>query len=306
MAHDILIVDDEADIRGLMKGILEDEGFQVREAATSAAALQGVETRRPSLVLLDIWLGGELDGLGILKEIKRDHPTVPVLMMSGHGTIEVAVSAIKIGAYDFIEKPFKSDRLLLLIERAIEAARLKRENEELRLRAGNDVDLIGDSSALRDVIHGIERVAPANSRVLITGPAGAGKEVAARMIHVRSRRSSGPFVVLNCATLGPERFEEELFGVEGEGAGGGESRRRPGSERFTPAPCWTKSPTRRPRPRAKSSACCKNRFSPASGAASRCKWTSACARPRPATWPTRSRPRDCARICSTASTSCRW
>ncbi|MEK7820976.1 MAG: sigma-54 dependent transcriptional regulator [Pseudomonadota bacterium] len=229
MAHDILIVDDEADIRGLVKGILEDEGFQVREAATSAAALQGVETRRPSLVLLDIWLqGSELDGLGILKEIKRDHPAVPVLMMSGHGTIEVAVSAIKIGAYDFIEKPFKSDRLLLLIERAIEAARLKRENEELRLRAGNDVDLIGDSSALRDVIHGIERVAPANSRVLITGPAGAGKEVAARMIHVRSRRSSGPFVVLNCATLGPERFEEELFGVEGEGAGGGESRRRPG------------------------------------------------------------------------------
>ena len=229
MAHDILIVDDEADIRTLVKGILTDEGFQVREAATSAAALQSVETRRPSLVLLDIWLqGSQMDGLGILKEIKRDHPAVPVLMMSGHGTIEVAVSAIKIGAYDFIEKPFKADRLLFLIERAIEATRLKRENEELRLRAGNDAELIGDSPALRDVLQVIERVAPANSRVLITGPAGAGKEVAARMIHARSRRADGPFVVLNCATLGPERFEEELFGVEGEGAGGNGSHRRPG------------------------------------------------------------------------------
>ncbi len=229
MAHDILIVDDEADIRALVKGILEDEGFQVREAANSAAALQSVETRRPNLVLLDIWLqGSALDGLGILKEIKRDHPAVPVLMMSGHGTIEVAVAAIKIGAYDFIEKPFKADRLLFLIERAIEAARLRRENAELRLRAGNDAALIGDSQALRDVILVIERVAPANSRVLITGPAGAGKEVAARMIHARSRRADGPFVVLNCAALGPERFEEELFGVEGEGAGENGKSRRPG------------------------------------------------------------------------------
>jgi two-component system nitrogen regulation response regulator NtrX len=229
MAHDILIVDDEADIRGLVAGILEDEGYQVREAATSAAALQGVETRRPSLVLLDIWLqGSDMDGLGVLKEIKRDHPMVPVVIMSGHGTIEIAVSAIKLGAYDFIEKPFKADRLLLAVERAIEAARLRREIEELRLRAGVEAELIGQSAAIRDVLQAIERVAPANSRVLVTGPAGSGKEVAARMIHARSRRAGGPFVVLNCATLRPEHFEEELFGVEGEVAAGGEGRLRHG------------------------------------------------------------------------------
>ncbi|MEK7244912.1 MAG: sigma-54 dependent transcriptional regulator, partial [Pseudomonadota bacterium] len=229
MAHDILVVDDEADIRGLVSGILVDEGFQVREAATSAAAMQSVETRRPSLVLLDIWLqGSDLDGLGILKEIKRDHPMVPVLMMSGHGTIEVAVSAIKLGAYDFIEKPFKADRLLLAVDRAIHAARLQRENEELRLRAGIEAELTGESHAIREVLQAIGRVAPANSRVLIAGPAGSGKEVAARMIHARSRRSDGPFVVLNCATLRPEYFEEELFGVEDAGAAGAEGRLRHG------------------------------------------------------------------------------
>lgn len=227
MAHEILVVDDEADIRGLVSGILEDEGYQVREAATSSAALQSVETRRPSLVLLDIWLqGSDMDGLGVLKEIKRDHPTVPVVIMSGHGTIEVAVSAIKLGAYDFIEKPFKADRLLLAAERTIEAAQLRREVEELRLRAGTTAELIGQSSAIREVLQAIERVAPANSRVLVTGPAGSGKEVAARMIHARSRRASGPFVVLNCATLRPEHFEEELFGIEG--ADGSDARLRHG------------------------------------------------------------------------------
>ena len=229
MAHDILIVDDEADIRSLVAGILEDEGYRVREAATSAAALQNVESRRPSLVLLDIWLqGSDMDGLGVLKEIKHDHPTVPVVMMSGHGTIEVAVSAIKLGAYDFIEKPFKADRLLLAVDRAVEAARLKREVEELRLRAGVEAELIGNSHAIHEVLQAIDRVAPANSRVLITGPAGSGKEVAARMIHARSRRSGGPFVVLNCATLRPEHFEEELFGVEGEGTAGKDGRSRHG------------------------------------------------------------------------------
>jgi two-component system nitrogen regulation response regulator NtrX len=217
MANEILIVDDEADIRSLVSGILEDEGYRVREAATSAAALQGVETRRPNLVLLDIWLqGSDMDGLGVLKEIKRGHPTVPVLIMSGHGTIEVAVSAIKLGAYDFIEKPFKADRLLLAVERAVEAARLKREVDELRLRSGAEAELIGQSPSIRDVLQAVDRVAPANSRVLITGPAGSGKEVAARMIHARSRRSGGPFVVLNCATLRPEHFEAELFGIEGQ------------------------------------------------------------------------------------------
>jgi two-component system nitrogen regulation response regulator NtrX len=223
MAHDILIVDDESDIRILTAGILEDEGYQVREAANSAQALATIETRRPSLMLLDIWLqGSELDGLGILKEVKRGHPALPVVMMSGHGTIETAVAAIKLGAYDFIEKPFKADRLILVIERAIEAARLKRENEELRLRAGPAHELVGRSSAVREVQQAIERVAPANSRVLISGPAGAGKEVVARLVHARSRRADGPFVVLNCATMQPERMEVELFGTE---AGDGNPRK---------------------------------------------------------------------------------
>ena len=221
MAHDILIVDDEADIRMLTSGILEDEGYEAREAADSTAALAGIEARRPSLVLLDIWLqGSELDGLGILEAIKKDHPGVPVVMMSGHGTVETAVAAIKLGAYDFIEKPFKVDRLVLVVERAIEAASLRREIEELRLRAGPDSELIGRSSAINHVRQAIERVAPTNSRVLITGLAGSGKEVVARMVHARSRRADGPFVVLNCATMQPERMEMELFGTEGPVDGG--------------------------------------------------------------------------------------
>jgi two-component system nitrogen regulation response regulator NtrX len=215
MAHDILIVDDEADIRVLTAGILEDEGYQTREAANSATALAAVETRRPSLVLLDIWLhGSDLDGLGILKVVKESHPTVPVVMMSGHGTIETAVAAIRDGAYDFIEKPFKADRMILVVERAIEAMRLRRENEELRLRAGAVDDLLGRSAAIAQVRQAIERVAPTNSRVLISGPPGSGKEVAARMLHLQSRRRQGPFVVVNCAILDPDRFEVELFGVE--------------------------------------------------------------------------------------------
>ena len=221
MAHDILIVDDEADIRVLTSGILQDEGYQTREAAGSEDALSAVEARRPNLVLLDIWLqGSELDGLGILKVLKKAHPTIPVLMMSGHGTIETAVSAIKDGAYDFIEKPFKADRLLLLVERAIEAERLRRENEELRLRAGTANELIGRSQVIREVKQAISRVAPANSRVMITGPAGSGKEVVARMLHAQSRRSNGPFVVVNCATMLPDRFEIELFGTEASEADG--------------------------------------------------------------------------------------
>ncbi len=229
MAHDILIVDDEADIRMLTSGILEDEGYEAREAADSTAALAGIEVRRPSLVLLDIWLqGSELDGLGILEAIKKDHPGVPVVMMSGHGTVETAVAAIKFGAYDFIEKPFKTDRLVLVVERAIEAASLRREIEELRLRAGPDTELIGRSSAINHVRQAIERVAPTNSRVLITGLAGSGKEVVARMVHARSGRADGPFVVLNCATMQPERMEVELFGTESP-ADGGDGPRKVGT-----------------------------------------------------------------------------
>jgi two-component system nitrogen regulation response regulator NtrX len=218
MAEDILIVDDEGDIRALVAGILNDEGFQTREAADSDATLAAVNFRRPGLVLLDIWLqGSSLDGMALLDVLKREHPLLPVVMMSGHGTIETAVQAIKLGAYDFIEKPFKADRMMLVVQRAIEAARLKRENEELRVRAGPVTELIGQSSVISHLRHAIDRVAPTNSRVLITGPAGSGKEVVARLIHLRSRRAEGPFVVVNCASMAPERMEIELFGVEGSG-----------------------------------------------------------------------------------------
>jgi two-component system nitrogen regulation response regulator NtrX len=215
MAHDILIVDDEPDIRALIEGILSDEGYAVRQAANSDQALAAFRVRRPSLVILDIWLqNSRLDGLGILAAMHTEEPRVPCVMISGHGTIETAVQAIQQGAYDFIEKPFKSDRLLLIVSRALEAARLRREVSELKLRAGAETELVGVSAAVAQLRQAIERVAPTGSRVLISGPAGAGKEVAARMLHARSRRADGPFVALNCATLAPGRFEEELFGVE--------------------------------------------------------------------------------------------
>jgi two-component system nitrogen regulation response regulator NtrX len=220
MAHDILIVDDEADIRMLIAGVLKDEGYATREAADSAQALAVIHARQPTLVILDIWLqGSELDGIEILRLLRTGMPSVPVVMISGHGTIETAVEAIKIGAYDFIEKPFKSDRLLLVVERAIEAALLRRENEELRLRAGGDLDLIGTSLLANQLRQQIEKAAPTGSRVLITGPPGAGKEVAGRLLHLRSRRAKGPFVPVNCATMRPERLEIELFGTESSNDG---------------------------------------------------------------------------------------
>ena len=215
MAHDILIVDDEADIRMLIAGVLKDEGHATREAADTAQTLAAIQARQPTLVILDIWLqGGGLEGIEILKQLRADMPSVPVVMISGHGTIETAVEAIKLGAYDFLEKPFKSDRLLLVVERAIEAAQLRRENEELRLRAGGDLDLVGISPAANQLRQQIDRVAPTGSRVLITGPPGSGKEVVGRLLHARSRRSKGPFVPVNCATMRPERLEIELFGTE--------------------------------------------------------------------------------------------
>lgn len=215
MAYDILIVDDEADIRMLTAGILEDEGYAPREAGSDTQALEAVRTRRPSLVLLDIWLqGSRLDGLGILKALKKDHPDLPVVMMSGHGTIETAVKALHDGAYDFIEKPFKTDRLLMSVERALETAVLKRENQELRSRGAVESELVGTSARLNQLRQAVEKVAPSNSRVLIYGPAGSGKEVAARHLHQQSRRAKGPFVVLNCATMEADKVESELFGVE--------------------------------------------------------------------------------------------
>jgi two-component system nitrogen regulation response regulator NtrX len=221
MAHDILIVDDEADIRALVVGILEDEGYSCREAGTDEAALAAIQARRPSLVLQDIWLmGSKLDGLGILSRIKQDHPDVPVVMMSGHGTIETAVAAIRDGAYDFIEKPFQADRMLLVVERAIEQARLKREIFDLKHRHGGALELVGSSAPIGQLRQQVEKVAPTGSRVLISGPPGAGKEVVARMLHAKSKRADGPFVVLNCAALNPDRMEIELFGTEHESSDG--------------------------------------------------------------------------------------
>ncbi|MCH8001784.1 MAG: sigma-54-dependent Fis family transcriptional regulator, partial [Proteobacteria bacterium] len=225
MARDILIVDDEADIRMLIAGILRDEGHGTREAADSDATLEALATRRPGLVILDIWLqNSRLDGLEVLNTIQREHPTVPVVVISGHGTIETAVRAIKLGAYDFVEKPFKADRLILVVERAIEAAKLRQENEELRVRVGPETELIGNSAPINQLRQAIGKVAPTGSRVLITGPAGTGKEVVARVLHEQSKRASGPFVVLNCATMNPERLELELFGceagIDGPGAPG--------------------------------------------------------------------------------------
>jgi two-component system nitrogen regulation response regulator NtrX len=215
MASEILVVDDEPDIRMLIDGILRDEGYETRQAGDSDATIAAFRARRPALVILDVWLqGSRLDGLGILAALHSEEPHVPVVMISGHGNIETAVAAIQHGAYDFIEKPFQADRLLLVVRRALEAAALARENAELRLRAGPETTLTGDSPAISQLRSLVERVAPTGSRVLISGQAGSGKEVTARMIHARSRRADGPFVMMNCATLNPSRFEEELFGLE--------------------------------------------------------------------------------------------
>lgn len=219
MALDVLIVDDEADIRELVAGVLEDEGFETRTAANSDQALDALDARRPSLVLLDVWLqGSRMDGLELLEEIKRRDTSIPVLIISGHGNIDTAVAAIRKGAADFIEKPFEADRLLHLVARATETDRLRRENEVLRARVGHEDELTGSSNVINGVRATIKKVAGTGSRVLITGPAGVGKEVAARMLHNWSTRADAAFVVLACARMDPHRVEEELFGVE-DGAG---------------------------------------------------------------------------------------
>jgi two-component system nitrogen regulation response regulator NtrX len=215
MTAEILIVDDEPEVRNAIAAILGDEGFEVRHASEGRAALVEIEARTPGVVLLDIWLeGSRLDGLEVLDQVRRSHPNLPEIVISGHGTIETAVTAIKKGAYDFLEKPFNADRLLVLIERALEAAGLKRENAELKLKLGDDRELIGKSPAIQQVRTAIQRVAATGSRVLITGPPGVGKEVVARLIHTSSKRADAPFVVINAATMAPERMEVELFGCE--------------------------------------------------------------------------------------------
>ncbi|MBK5911859.1 sigma-54-dependent Fis family transcriptional regulator [Rhodothalassium salexigens] len=218
MALDILVVDDEADICDLVSGILEDEGHQARTAANSQEASAEIVSRLPSLVILDIWLqDSEMDGLALLEWVKHEYPDLPVVMISGHGSVETAVASIKKGATDFIEKPFKSDHLLYVVERASEAERLRRENAELKRRAGLDLELLGQSSSINTLRQAINKVAPSNSRVLIQGPPGAGKEVAARLLHARSRRAQAPFVVAAAASIEPEGMEEALFGIEAGG-----------------------------------------------------------------------------------------
>ncbi|HTQ82368.1 MAG TPA: sigma-54 dependent transcriptional regulator [Pseudolabrys sp.] len=215
MAADILIVDDEADIRDLVAGILQDEGYAARSARNSDEALAAIAAQRPNLVFLDIWLqGSKLDGLQMLDAIKQEHPEMPVVMISGHGNIETAVAAIKRGAYDFIEKPFKADRLILVADRALETSRLKREVKQLKQLAPLPPTLIGRSAAISQLRQVIDKVAPTNSRILIVGPSGSGKELAARSIHQASTRASGPFVVVNAAAITPDRMEIELFGVD--------------------------------------------------------------------------------------------
>ncbi|ACM36524.1 MULTISPECIES: sigma-54-dependent transcriptional regulator [Rhizobium/Agrobacterium group] len=223
MASDILVVDDEEDIRDIVSGILSDEGHETRTAHDADSALAAISDRAPRLIFLDIWMhGSRLDGLALLDEIKARHPDLPVVMISGHGNVETAVSAIKRGAFDFIEKPFKADRLILIAERALENSKLKREVTELKRRTGDANELIGSSVAVSQLRQTIEKVAPTNSRIMIVGPSGSGKELVARMIHKRSARAAGPFVTLNAAAITPDRMEVALFGTEG---GPGQSRR---------------------------------------------------------------------------------
>jgi two-component system nitrogen regulation response regulator NtrX len=221
MAAEILIVDDEADIRDLVAGILQDEGYNARTARNSDDALASIVARRPNLIFLDIWLqGSKLDGLQLLDIFKQEHPEIPVVMISGHGNIETAVAAIKHGAYDFIEKPFKADRLVLVADRALETSRLKREVKQLKQMAPLPSTLIGRSAVISQLRQAVDRVAPTNSRVLIVGPSGAGKELAARTLHKLSGRANGPFIVINAAAITPDRMETELFGVESNGSEG--------------------------------------------------------------------------------------
>ncbi|WP_420139541.1 sigma-54-dependent transcriptional regulator [Sphingomonas sp.] len=215
MPLDILVVDDEADIRELVSGVLEDEGYRPRSASDADSTLAALAERRPSLVLLDVWLqGSRLDGLQLLGEIKRRDPTLPVIVFSGHGNIDTAVAAVRQGAVDFIEKPFESARLLHLVARATEADQLRRENATLRAQIGQEDELTGTSQAINHVRATLKRVAGTGSRVLIVGPAGAGKEVAARLLHNWSPRQRAPFIVVSAARMTPDRVEEELFGVE--------------------------------------------------------------------------------------------
>ncbi|MGB8623465.1 MAG: sigma-54 dependent transcriptional regulator, partial [Paracoccaceae bacterium] len=212
---DILIIDDERDIRELISDILKDEGFTTRLAGNSDECMAEINAEPPALMILDIWLkDSRMDGIDILSTVKRDNPDIPVVIISGHGNIEIAVAAIRQGAYDFIEKPFNIDQLLVVIRRAMETSRLRRENQELKRRDVASAEMIGSSSAFKALKSHLDKVTKSNGRVMLTGPAGSGKEVAARYIHANSNRSAGPFVTVNSASIEPERMEEVLFGRE--------------------------------------------------------------------------------------------
>ena len=217
---DILIVDDERDIRELISEILKDEGFTTRLAGNSDDAIAAIDAEPPALMILDIWLkDSRMDGIDILKTVKRENPDVPVVIISGHGNIEIAVAAIKQGAYDFIEKPFNIDQLLVVIRRAMEISRLRRENQTLKRQDGVQSEMIGASASFRTLISQLDKVTKSNGRVMLSGPAGSGKEVAARYIHANSNRASAPFVTVNCAGVTPDQMEEMLFGREGTDLG---------------------------------------------------------------------------------------
>jgi two-component system, NtrC family, nitrogen regulation response regulator NtrX len=212
---DILVVDDEPDIRELIADILQEEGHGTRQAWDSDGTFAEINRAPPDLIILDIWLKDiRLDGIDILKRVRRDNPAIPVVIISGHGNIEIAVAAIKQGAYDFIEKPFNIDQLMVVITRALETSRLRRENAALRAGEAAQATMIGSSPAFRTLRSQLEKVAKTNSRAMLSGPPGAGKEVAARFIHRNSPRAGGPFVSVNSASIGPDQMEDVLFGRE--------------------------------------------------------------------------------------------
>ncbi len=212
---DILIVDDERDIRELISDILEDEGYSTRKAGSSDECMSQLDQELPALLILDIWLkDSQMDGIDILKTVKRDNPEVPVVIISGHGNIEIAVAAIKQGAYDFIEKPFNIDQLMVVIRRAMEASQLRRENTDLRRKESGGSEMVGSSASFRGLVGQLDKVTKSNGRVMLSGPAGSGKEIAARYIHLNSARAGAPFVTVSCAGIEPDRMEEVLFGRE--------------------------------------------------------------------------------------------
>ena len=300
---DILITDDEADIRSLISDILEDEGYACRTAGTAEACMAAIADEPPGLMILDIWLkDSDMDGIDILKSVRRSHPDIPIIIISGHGNIEIAVAAIKQGAYDYIEKPFNIDQLMVVVARAMETSRLRRENSELRRKDTSSSEMIGQSVAFKTLVSKLKKVMNSNGRVMLTGPAGSGKEVAARYVHANSPRAAAPFVTVSSASIEPERMEAVLFGREsaekgvepgpaGAGARGRDLLRRGGGHAAGHA---VEDPARAGRAG----------LHPARAAPRRCASTCASS-PRPtATWSRRSAPGASARSCSTASTSC--